>query len=222
MAKNNYKKWKNKITIQGYNTWKGLFGRCYNESHEAYRNYGGRGIVVCDRWFDYDNFILDMGSRPDGTSLDRIDNDGDYCPSNCRWATQKEQCNNTRRSAFIEHEGTRMTISEWCDFLKLSEKDRTCAYKRYSKYEATSFDDIFYKGRLFSKRRYAMKNKCLCCGLEESCKWRMWGKQCNNCYHVALRWSKRELKPITEHPSYKRFFNKKRFSSFHSVRKSGS
>ena len=77
--------------------------RCYNSNNVNYKSYGARGIRVCDRWLNsYENFIKDMGDRPEGKSLDRIDNDGDYTPKNCRWATRKEQMNNMQRHRGVE------------------------------------------------------------------------------------------------------------------------
>ena len=82
-----------------YLVWENMKARCSKPQHPEWKNYGGRGIKVCDRWVNsFNNFYADMGDKPDGLSIDRIDNDGNYEPGNCRWATQVEQCNNTRRS----------------------------------------------------------------------------------------------------------------------------
>ena len=75
-------------------TWYSMIRRCTVESHFKYKRYGGRGIKVCDRWMKFDAFLADMGERPSGMSIDRINNDGDYEPSNCKWSTPKEQANN--------------------------------------------------------------------------------------------------------------------------------
>ena len=77
-----------------YYSWMSMKARCRFPSHPAYHRYGGRGIVVCERWLTFENFLADMGERPPNLELYRIDNDGNYEPSNCRWGTSKENANN--------------------------------------------------------------------------------------------------------------------------------
>lgn len=79
-----------------YNSWRSMRRRCNSPNYRQYNLYGGRGITICPRWDSFENFLADMGERPEGTSLDRIDHDGNYEPSNCRWATPKEQAANRR------------------------------------------------------------------------------------------------------------------------------
>jgi len=86
---------------QEYTAWANMIQRCSNIKNNEFKNYGGRGIKVCKRWFDFSNFIKDMGKKPTADlSMDRIDNNGNYTPKNCRWATDKQQRNNKRNSSF--------------------------------------------------------------------------------------------------------------------------
>jgi hypothetical protein len=80
-----------------YNSWAHMIQRCTNEKSANYRYYGGRGISICDSWFDFRRFLKDMGERPTHTSIDRINTDGNYEPSNCQWSTQSEQLFNRRK-----------------------------------------------------------------------------------------------------------------------------
>ena len=81
-----------------YISWSGAKKRCLNSSHDSWKYYGGRGIKVCKRWMKFENFLKDMGERPEGTSIDRVNNDGNYEHSNCKWSTAKEQQKNKRRN----------------------------------------------------------------------------------------------------------------------------
>jgi len=98
-----------------YKAWKAMKDRCFNPNNQYYSNYGGRGISVCDRWKNsFQNFFLDMGSRPTAKhSLDRIDNNADYFPKNCRWTTRVEQENNKRSNRFITIGCVTLTIAQW-------------------------------------------------------------------------------------------------------------
>jgi len=83
-----------------YRSWMAMNGRCRNPNDPGFHLYGGRGITICDRWRDFVCFLEDMGDRPPGTSIDRIDNDGNYEPGNCRWATPKQQGQRRRAPTF--------------------------------------------------------------------------------------------------------------------------
>lgn len=102
-----------------YTIWSGIKDRCLNPKNARFKDYGGRGITICDAWLAFEGFHADMGDGPPGLQIDRIDNDGPYSPENCRWASPKEQSNNTRRNRVLTFRGETRTVSEWEQHLGL-------------------------------------------------------------------------------------------------------
>lgn len=103
-----------------YITWRNMIDRCSNRNRREFKDYGGRGIAVCERWTVFENFFEDMGSKPEGLSLDRIDVNSGYSKENCRWATAKEQARNTTKNRIIEFNGLSRPLAEHCELLGLN------------------------------------------------------------------------------------------------------
>ncbi len=98
-----------------YNVWCDIKRRCYNKNNTHYKWYGERGITVCERWRkSFENFLADMKKRPEGLTLDRINNNGNYEPANCRWVTRREQSNNRRNTIFIETKEGKCALADVC------------------------------------------------------------------------------------------------------------
>lgn len=97
--------------------WRQMLARCENPKDKAFKHYGGRGIRVCRRWHNFKHFMADMGERPSDKQIERINNDGDYCPNNCRWATAKEQQRNRSNNRIIEWNNQRKPLVQWAEEL---------------------------------------------------------------------------------------------------------
>jgi hypothetical protein len=114
-----------------YNIWVTMRQRCLNPNNDDYKDYGGRGITICERWNDYQNFINDMGKSPTNKhSIDRIDNEGNYEPSNCKWSTNKYQCNHTRKNVILNYNGISKTLAQWSEDLKIGYSTLHARYYR--------------------------------------------------------------------------------------------
>lgn len=103
--------WRSKINT----VWLNMMARCYNPKNPAYHNYGGRGIIVCQRWHNFNSFYEDLGDVPDGMELDRKDNDGPYSPDNVRWVTHRENSRNKRQNLMVTIGNETKPLIEWTD-----------------------------------------------------------------------------------------------------------
>ena len=114
-----------------YRIWMAMRARCKYKSVTSYPLYGGRGVRVCDRWESFERFVEDMGEAPDDAQIDRIDNDGNYEPSNCRWATRHQQARNKSTNRNIEYNGVRKCLKDWAGDLQI---DQASLAERISKW----------------------------------------------------------------------------------------
>lgn len=188
------KKWINDTNTPTYNSWRSMRCRVLFNSSDSHKFYKEKGITICQRWIDsFDDFVSDMGERPEWTTLDRINPNGNYEPENCRWATMRVQQNNKFDLTEIENNGEIKTIGEWAFELDLDERQKNTVYRRHSKYGAKTYDELFCEN-LYSYRKSLEVNTCIVCGTTESKKWRK--SACANCYARALRHFKKLDKPI--------------------------
>lgn len=119
-----------KTNTRTHRIWQNMKGRCGNSNLPDFKHYGGRGIKVCERWGVFENFLADMGECPPNMSIDRIDTNGNYEPGNCRWATQKEQTRNQRRTVWLTLGRRTVSLPEWAEITGL---DPSCLFWRYQK-----------------------------------------------------------------------------------------
>lgn len=136
-----------------YKTWCGMKTRCFNPNRDDYRLYGGRGITVCERWLTFENFLADMGERPEGMTLERKDPNENYEPDNCKWASPVDQSNNTRSNVLITYRGRTLNLTQWA---KETGIDKTLLRKRFDKWGAADIT--------FSAPR-SIERTCLGCGV---------------------------------------------------------
>jgi len=137
-----------------HNAWKAIKQRCLNPNTKHFNHYGGRGIIICDRWItSFDNFCSDVGERPSAKhSIDRIDNNGNYEPNNIKWSTQSEQNFNKTTTHRIEYNGLSMAISEWADYLGIRRNTLICRIDVYNWSITRAFTEPVAK-RNFSRSR---------------------------------------------------------------------
>lgn len=115
-----------------YRIWQAMLNRCRNANQPNYANYGGRGIKVCERWLSIENFISDMGRPDEDQSIDRIDNDGNYEPGNCRWASRKQQNRNKNSNRVLTLDGKSMTLIEWAESLGIEQSSLRERLKKWT------------------------------------------------------------------------------------------
>lgn len=119
-----------KTKTKTYKVWNSMMERCYSNNHRSYPNYGGRGISACERWFSFENFLVDMGEQPTGFTIERIDVNGNYEPSNCKWASYKEQANNRRNTHYLTFNGVTLSIYLWAERLGMNPRTITSRVHR--------------------------------------------------------------------------------------------
>lgn len=113
-------------TTPTFHSWAGMINRCTNESHKSFMRYGGRGITVCKRWHTFQNFLDDMGVKPENRSLERINTGIGYSPDNCKWATASEQARNKTNNHLITHNGETKCLQEWAEIIGIKSSSLRC------------------------------------------------------------------------------------------------
>lgn len=117
---------------QTYKSWQDMKSRCCDPNRREYKHYGGRGIEVCGQWRnDFIKFLHDMGEKPQDLTLERVDNNGNYEPLNCKWATRKEQGRNQRTNRMISYFGETKCLAEWSEHLGIDKATLHCRLKRH-------------------------------------------------------------------------------------------
>lgn len=164
---------------QTYKIWAGIRKRCNYKKDKDFDYYGGRGIRVCERWEKFENFFKDMGERPKGMTLDRIDNNGNYCKENCRWISRKRQMNNTRYNHLLTYKGKTMSMMDWSEYLEIP----------YSRIRTRINTFGWSIEKTFEVEKIKKAHLIITCG-NESMSIKEWSKKtglCVNTIHTRLR-----------------------------------
>jgi len=171
-----------------YISWCSMRNRVLSNSNPNDKIYKDKKIKICNRWLNsFSLFLEDMGERLPDTTLDRINNDGNYEPNNCRWATKTQQNNNKSNNVFIKYKDMKKTIGEWSLYLKVSEKEKERAYRRYNKQKCRTVEELFIVKDLTQYYLSKRINKCEKCNADESSTWFKKGKLCSSCYQKQWR-----------------------------------
>jgi len=129
-----------------FSSWDSMIQRCYNGNNGEFKNYGGRGISVCERWHTFANFLYDMGEKTiTNYTIERINNDGNYEPQNCKWATLKENCRNRRTNRLITYDGTTKCLIEWAEILNMKFSTLSKRIKRWDDIERAFTQPVEYR-----------------------------------------------------------------------------
>lgn len=142
-----YSKWWKKNKGLTYRTWECMRSRCNNLNRTAYKDYGGRGITICKRWDKFENFFEDMGGKPKGLTIERIDNDKGYYKENCKWATKKEQSRNSRRNRMVAYQGKTQCIQDWAVEVSIHPETLRKRLNKYPPEKAFTLGMYEYEGR---------------------------------------------------------------------------
>lgn len=143
-----------------YSVWEGMKGRCYNKNHKQYHRYGGRGITICKEWLSdscaFISWAIENGYRK-GLTIDRINNNGNYCPENCRWVTRKENSRNMNKCHIVSLNGIKKNWLTWCEELEISKKSIEHIAERHRVSYEIAFD--LKLNYIYNSRKWCWEKK---------------------------------------------------------------
>lgn len=163
------KKWANPTNTSTYYAWRSMRTRCLNQKSKSFPRYGGRGIQISKNWLnDFDQFVFDMGERPKGMTLDRINNNGNYEPQNCRWVSYKKQQNNKSSNHYLTYNDETRTLSEWAEYLNIKVSTLNKRINVYKMPLEKAFKRRRVNERQHGTRQMYDKGKCKCSRCKEA------------------------------------------------------